>query len=50
VVNKDMEEWDVNENQGRRKDQIEITNKIVFYCLIGIIITIIGNGLYLWLK
>ena len=45
-----MEEWDVNENQGRRKDQIEITNKIVFYCLIGIIITIIGNGLYLWLK
>lgn len=45
-----MEEWDVNENQGRRKEQIEITNKIVFYCLIGIVITIIGNGFYLYLK
>ena len=45
-----MEEWDVNENQGRRKDQIEITNKIVFYSLIGILITIISNGIYLCLK
>jgi len=45
-----MKEWDVNENQGRRKDKIEITNKIVLYCLIGIVITIISNGLYLCLK
>ena len=45
-----MEDWDVNECQGRRKNQIEITNKIVFYCLIGVVITIIGNGLYLCLK
>ena len=45
-----MEEWDYNENQGRRKDQVEFTYKVLFFTIILIISLIVGNSIYLFIK
>lgn len=45
-----MEEWDCNENQGRRKDQVELTYKVLFYTTILLISLIVGNSIYLLIK
>ena len=45
-----MEEWDYNENQGRRKDQVEFTYKVLFFTTILIISLIVGNSVYLFIK
>jgi hypothetical protein len=42
-----MGEWDYNENQGRRKDQVELTYKVLFYTIISLIV---GNSIYLLIK
>jgi uncharacterized membrane protein YidH (DUF202 family) len=35
-------EWDKNEWQGRRRDQVERNNKITFYVTIILLLTILG--------
>lgn len=45
-----MEEWDCNENQGRRKDQVELSYKILFITGMLLATFIIGNSLYLFIK
>lgn len=45
-----MEEWDCNENQGRRKDQVELTYKILYITGTILISFIIANSLYLFIK
>jgi hypothetical protein len=45
-----MGEWDYNENQGRRKDQVEFTYKVLFFTIILIISLIVGNSIYLFIK
>ena len=45
-----MEEWDCNENQGRRKDQVELSYKILFITGLLLATFIIGNSLYLFIK
>jgi hypothetical protein len=42
-----MEEWDCNENQGRRKDQVELAYKVLFFTTILISSLIIANSIYL---
>lgn len=38
-----MEDWDKNNWQGRRKDQIEFSSKVVFYSLVvGAVVVIVG--------
>lgn len=34
-----MENWNRNNWQGRRKDQVEYSNKVVFYCLVAMVTT-----------
>lgn len=45
-----MEEWDCNENQGRRKDQVELSYKILFITGLLLVTFIISNSLYLFIK
>jgi hypothetical protein len=45
-----MENWDPQENQGRRQDQVEMTNKIVFVSLCLMAVSGIANLIYLWLN
>lgn len=45
-----MEEWDCNENQGRRKDQVELTYKILYITGAILVSFIIANSLYLFIK
>jgi uncharacterized membrane protein YidH (DUF202 family) len=45
-----MENWDPQENQGRRQDQVEVTNKIVFVSLCLMVVSGIANLIYLYLK
>lgn len=45
-----MEEWDCNENQGRRKDQVELSYKILFITGMLLATFIISNSLYLFIK
>jgi hypothetical protein len=45
-----MEEWDVNEWQGRRKDQVEKSYKISFASLGLFLSGLIGILLYLYIK
>lgn len=45
-----MEEWDCNENQGRRKDQVELTYKVLFITGTILVSFIIANSLYLFIK
>jgi len=45
-----MEEWDCNENQGRRKDQVELTYKILYITGTILVSFIIANSLYLFIK
>lgn len=45
-----MEEWDCNENQGRRKDQVELSYKILFITGMLLATFIIANSLYLFIK
>jgi hypothetical protein len=42
-----MGEWDYNENQGRRKDQVEFTYKVLFFTIILIISLIVIRYIYL---
>jgi hypothetical protein len=38
-----MEDYDKNNWQGRRKEQIEFSSKVVFYSLVaGVIVVIVG--------
>ena len=45
-----MENWDPQENQGRREDQVIMANRIVFFSLCLMVISSIANLLYLYLK
>jgi uncharacterized membrane protein YidH (DUF202 family) len=45
-----MENWDPQENQGRRQDQVEMTNRIVFFSLCLMVVSGIANLIYLWLN
>lgn len=45
-----MEEWDCNENQGRRKSQVELTYKLLFITGAILVSFIIANSLYLFIK
>lgn len=45
-----MEEWDVNEYQGRRRDQVEKSYKITFVSLGLFISVLIGILMYLYIK
>jgi len=36
-----MENWNKNEWQGKRKDQVEFSTKVTFYSLIGGVLVII---------
>jgi len=45
-----MEDWDVNEWQGRRKDQVEKSYKSIYFASGLLIISIITNVVYLLIK
>jgi hypothetical protein len=45
-----MEEWDVNEYQGRRRDQVEKSYKITFASLGLLLSGVIVILLYLYIK
>lgn len=45
-----MEEWDCNENQGRRKDQVELTYKVLFVTGLLLLTYLISNSIYLYVK
>jgi hypothetical protein len=45
-----MEDWDVNEWQGRRKDQVEKSYKSIYFAAGMLIISIITNVVYLLIK
>lgn len=45
-----MEEWDCNENQGRRKDQVELTYKVLFVTGLLLLTCLISNLIYLYVK
>ena len=45
-----MEEWDVNEYQGRRRDQVEKSYKITFASLGLFLSGVITILLYLYIK
>jgi uncharacterized Tic20 family protein len=36
-----MEDWNPNDFQGRRKEQVEYSTTVVFYSIIGIVLTLI---------
>ena len=36
-----MEDWNINDYQGKRKDQIEFSEKMAFWSLVGIFMIII---------
>lgn len=45
-----MEEWDVNEYQGRRRDQVENSYRITFTSLGLFLLSLLGVSLYLYIK
>lgn len=42
-----MEDWNCEENQGKRKDQVESTYRIVFVTVSIIAGLVVANALYL---
>ena len=45
-----MEDWNCDENQGKRKDQVETTYKIMFTGLVGIALFSLCTMVYLLVK
>ena len=45
-----MEDWDCEENQGKRRDQVETTYRVVFVTVSIIAGLVIANALYLLLN
>jgi hypothetical protein len=36
-----MEDWDPNDFQGKRKDQVDFSAKVLFYCIIAMFTTLV---------
>jgi len=36
-----MEDWDKNNWQGKRKDQVEFSSKVAFYSLVAAVVVVI---------
>jgi hypothetical protein len=36
-----MEDWNPNDFQGKRKDQVDFSDKVLFYCIIAMFVTLV---------
>ncbi len=36
-----MENWDPNDYQGKRKEQVDFSAKVLFYCIIAMFTTLV---------
>ena len=36
-----MEDWNPNDFQGKRKDQVDFSAKVLFYCIITMFVTLV---------
>ena len=45
-----MEEWDYNENQGKRRDQLMTTYKTIYFLTVLALSLIIADLIYLSIK
>ena len=36
-----MEDWNRNDYQGKRKDQVDFSAKVLFYCTIALVTTLL---------
>ena len=37
-----MEDWNPNDFQGKRKDQVDFSAKVLFYCIIAMFTLVVG--------